>query len=100
MSRTSSRVLAALALAGCCLGGCIREHHLDNYGRQSRAFFSRQHVQVVAADGSPSGLDSEEAALIKASYRRSLGEKEGEADSKLGSRVLLVEGRDDVPKKQ
>lgn len=97
MTSTPSRTLIALALAGCWLG-CNREHHLDNYGRQSRTLFSRQHVNVAAADGSPSGLDSEESALIKASYRRSLGEEKPETNA-LGSRVLLVEEKNDVPKK-
>jgi hypothetical protein len=80
-------VWAALALAACA----NREHMSEDYGRKSRVFFARQHVHDKATAGSPSGLDSEEAALIQASYRESLGAEQASPSASSSSRVLLIE---------
>ena len=77
-------------LAFACLAACSsREHMSDNYGRQSRTMFDRQHVSVNAAQGSPGGLDSEESHLIQSSYKESFGgAKRSEPDA--ASRVMLL----------
>ena len=76
-------------LFGMCVACGGREHMSDNYGQQSRRFFMKQRVNAIAAQGSPGGLDSEEAALIQASYKHELGKEQ--AQSQEGqSRVLLL----------
>ena len=99
MSATPIRCIALFVLSWGGLSACHSEHMNPRYGQQSRLFLARQHVNSTAAQGSPSGLDSEESALIKASYRRSLGEQERDPGGMAGSRVLLVKD-DDVPKKK
>lgn len=76
-----------LLVAGCA----SREHMSEDYGRKSRVFFARQHVHNAPATGSPAGLDSEEAALIQASYRESLGAPPAPAANASSSRVLVLE---------
>ena len=98
MSRFDNRIFALLALAALGLvGGCQREHMSDSHGRQTRAFFSRQHVHPTASSGSPSGLDSEESAIIKENYRRDLGAEQKDSNGLAGSRVLLVDEDNDAP---
>jgi hypothetical protein len=77
----------ALGLASACTP---REHIRDDYGQLNRKFFSMQRIYAKAAEGAPRGLDSEEAALIGASYRNQIG---GESKEKpdAASRVLLVD---------
>ena len=70
-----------------------RPHMGDNYGRQSRTFFARQHVRPTAVRGSPDGLDSEEAALIRATYKASLGGDNQRPEPDAASRVLLLQGQ-------
>jgi hypothetical protein len=70
-----------------------REHLSDNYGQQSRRFFMKQRVNAIAAQGSPGGLDSEESALIQASYKHELG-KEQPQSQEGQSRVLLLKDTD------
>ena len=53
-----------------------------------RTFSVKQRVHRTAALGSPTGLDSEEAALIHESYRKNLGGSE----AKGSDRVLLLTG--------
>ena len=94
MKRTVSMfgfAIALLALAGCA----NREHMSEDYGRKTRTFFARQHVNQTPAQGSPAGLDSEEAALIQASYRESLGAPKAASPSDSTSRVLLLEEAED-----
>lgn len=66
-----------------------REHIRDDYGQQVRLFQSKQRVYAQAATGGPTGLDSEESAVIHKGYRTSLGGKSagGARDS---NRVLIL----------
>lgn len=86
-ARLAIVVWIVLGLAGCA----NREHMSEDYGRKSRVFFARQHVHDKATAGSPSGLDSEEAALIQTSYRESLGAEQASPSENSNSRVLLIE---------
>jgi uncharacterized lipoprotein NlpE involved in copper resistance len=91
VSRCLRLLLAASAVAVSLLGCANREHMSDTYGRSSRAFFAKQHVYAQAAPGAPTGLDSEESALIQARYRKSLTGSSGDASSmEPSSRVLLL----------
>ncbi|MFT3926086.1 MAG: hypothetical protein QM778_26315 [Myxococcales bacterium] len=95
---TLTRRLISCALAASCgawLAGCQREHMSDNYGRRSREFNARQHVYAEASQGSPRGLDSEEASLIHQSYRESLGAEEQSAPAPEPSKVLLLQDDDE-----
>lgn len=64
------------AVLGCALGasGCAAPEHLtEGYGESFRAALERQAIQPVGCAAEPvSGLDSQEAAIISDSYRRSL----------------------------
>lgn len=87
---------AALCLAGVCLaalcliGACAnREHMRDDFGVKTRAYLQKQHVHTVAATESPTGLDSEEAALIQQTYRKDMGS--GDATSEESDQVLVIE---------
>jgi hypothetical protein len=63
----------------------------DTYGRSSRAFFAKQHVYAQASTGAPTGLDSEESALIQTHYRKSIAGSSGDSSSmEPSSRVLLL----------
>lgn len=89
-------VLSSLLVLSCA----SREHMSENYGKQSRTFFARQHVHTAATTGSPAGLDSEEAALIQTSYRQTLGAPSAPTPSTNSSRVLLLEeAKDGKPSK-
>lgn len=76
---------AALCLASACAN---REHIRDDFGVKSRTFLQRQHVHAEASTDSPTGLNSEEAALIQASYRESMG---GGAAPAEDDQVLVIE---------
>jgi hypothetical protein len=82
--------LVLFSVCAACGGG---EHMIDNYGQQSRRFFMKQRVNAIAAQGSPGGLDSEEAALIQASYKHELGKEQQQPEEKQ-SRVLLLKDSD------
>jgi hypothetical protein len=88
---THARVLVttlgggSLLLAGACAD---REHIRDDFGVKARAFQQKQHVHAEATEGSPTGLDSEEAALIQAQYRKSLS---GGASTDESGDVLVIE---------
>ena len=84
-------VLGLILLATALLAACDREHMSDNYGKQSREFFARQHVHAKAAEGSPKGLDSEESSLIQASYRESLGGQTQNNTTAASSNVLMLQ---------
>lgn len=80
-----------IAIASVSLGACAsREHMNPEYGKRSRYFFAKQHVYAQAATGSPSGVDSEEAAVIQANYRKALGAQQQESDQNAPSRVLIL----------
>jgi hypothetical protein len=81
-------LVSCLVLAGACGS---REHMSDGYGRNQRTFFARQHVYARAATGSPAGADSEEAAVIQANYRKTLGAEHQDTSKDAPSRVLLLE---------
>jgi hypothetical protein len=76
---------ALLGLAGACAN---REHIRDDFGVKTRTFLTKQHVHAEAATDSPTGLDSEEAALIQSSYRNKLG---GDARPGESDQVLVIE---------
>lgn len=73
------------------MSGCNREHLGDNYGKQSREIFARQHVYASAAEGSPKGLDSEESALIQNNYKKSLGGQGQSSNNNTNSNVILLQ---------
>ena len=87
-------LLALLSVTGVACGS--RQHMSDDFGQQSRSFFQKQRVHAAAAQGSPGGLDSEEAALIQASYKDALG-KDRQPASDGPSRVLLLKESDGAP---
>ena len=87
MTGKLARSIAVAALVAGLSPACHGEHLHPTYARQTRAFFSRQHVHAAAAEGAPNGLDSEESALIKASYRRNLGAQQSEPSGVAGGRV-------------
>jgi hypothetical protein len=55
--------------------GCARAHITPTYGQSSSAAFARQSPTKAKITGPVSGLDSQEAAIISASYLRSLAPK-------------------------
>lgn len=67
----ASALLLVLAAGGCADRANIR----DDFGVKVRAFYVKQRVHDTAALDSPTGLDSEEAALIQDKYRKSMGAK-------------------------
>jgi hypothetical protein len=76
----------ALLVVGC--GG--REHLSDDYGVNTHRYFMRQRVHAVAARDNPKGLDSEEAAMIQAGYRKDMGGSVAEPKES-PSKVLIVQ---------
>ena len=86
MTRLQLACLTPLLLAACA----SREHMSDQYGQQTRGMFKAQHVNVQATQGSPGGLDSEEAALIQNTYKESLGGAAKRSEPDAASRVLLL----------
>ena len=97
---TASRIpslYAVCIVAMFCAGACAnREHMREDFGERTREFKTRQRVHPDAAKGSPTGLDSEEAAMIHRGYRGAMGggtTKQGGAD-----RVLVLEDASKTPK--
>jgi hypothetical protein len=83
-----------VVLAGACAN---RQHMSEDHGKSSRLFFAKQHVYARAATGSPSGVDSEEAQVIQANYRKALGaEPQNAQDKDAPSRVLLLRETNNV----
>ena len=80
-------VLAVLPLAACG----AREHIRSNHGVNSATFHARQRVAAEPASGSPLGLDSEEAAIVQRTYRKSIGDPSGAASREPAARVLMIE---------
>jgi len=94
-SRRSPRrnVLAsALVLAGVlslALGACSRAHITPTYGRAFRAAFAIQDANPHRKEQkSINGLDSQEAAIIAASYRKALAPKADTGGA--GPQLLLM----------
>ncbi len=80
-------VVGALVIGA--LAGCgAREHIYPTFGQKNHAFFRQQHVYPELAKGAPSGLDSEEAAAINKSYRKTLGIEEPRAEP---PQVLMIQ---------
>lgn len=77
-------LLLVLAASGCADRTNIR----DDFGVKVRAFYVKQRVHETAALDSPTGLDSEEAALIQANYRASMG---GKAPAQQSQQVLVLD---------
>ncbi|MCC6751848.1 MAG: hypothetical protein IT371_29615 [Deltaproteobacteria bacterium] len=93
MKRALLWIVAGMGLAACG----PREHLREDYGRQTRQFWTRQKINREAATGNPLGLDSEEAVLIQGRYRKTIGGSEATGEVGKGSpaRVLLLqEGKD------
>jgi hypothetical protein len=64
-----------------------------NYGTSTRTFFAKQRVYFDPSEETPTGLDSEEAALVHAAYRKSMGDDKRTAKDP-ASRVLLLQEND------
>jgi hypothetical protein len=76
------------------LAACGGHPHLhESYGRSNQAAFAAQRIDPQPAQGSPAGLDSEEAALIHGSYRHTLGAPRSKA-AEPSAKVLLIEETD------
>ena len=88
MTRRIVLLLGAGALCAACGGGA---HLGEQYGRSVRAATAAQRLAGEPAKAAPSGLDSEEAAIIHSRYRTSLGAPKPAANEDLGGRVLVVE---------
>ena len=73
-----------------CLGCGAREHLDADHGKLTRERLSAQQVSKKPATGSPLGLDSEEASVIRANYSKSLATKGQSTGPESGSRVLLL----------
>ena len=67
-----------------------REHMETEYGNRSEEFWKRQKVYADVQEETPKGLDSEEAALVQASYRKDMG---GGVQPQKDSRVILLEDK-------
>lgn len=80
-------LLVLLAGAGCA----SREHMSEDYGRQTRSFFSKQRVNQTPAIGSADGLDSEESTAIRDRYQEQLAPEDKTHESDNSSRVLVLE---------
>ncbi len=82
------------ASIGLLLGCGPREHLGPNFGKQTRLILEQQPIFANAEKSSPKGLDSEEAAIIHANYRRQLSGDKGQ-DPKDSERVLLLQDEGD-----
>lgn len=67
-----------------------REHMETDYGHRSAEFWKRQKVYADVQQETPKGLDSEEAALVHAGYRKDMG---GGQQPQQASKVLLLEDK-------
>lgn len=90
---TSLAVLVLFAFAGLVGAGCAdRTHIRDDFGERVYGFYLAQRVHEHAAVDSPSGLDAEEAGIIQAKYRKSMGGGSGSAGT--GQMMQFSEPRD------
>jgi hypothetical protein len=85
-------VTLALALCGALglgLGACSRAHITPTHGRAFREAFAIQDANPNRkAPKSINGLDSQEAAIIAANYRKALSPKEESGGN--GNQLLMV----------
>jgi hypothetical protein len=59
------------------LGACGPvEHMRPDFGKLSQAFFDQQRVYPEASKEKPTGLDTEEAAIVLDQYRKNMGQKQ------------------------
>lgn len=88
-----NRWMLATVLGACgILAACGSRVHLGpNQGRQTHAFVEAQRIRPQAVQGTPTGLDSEEAALVHRAYRKSLGATTAAERSDSPARVLVLE---------
>lgn len=85
-------VFLAVAVGLTAFGSCSRTMHMrSDYGARTHEFFHRQ--ARAAEDGGSRGLDSEEAAQINESYRRSMGQPGRPPRGDASSSVLILEDR-------
>lgn len=99
---TSFSSWAAIVLAAATLAaGCARTmHRRDGFGVANHTFFDRQ--AQAATSGGAQGLDPEEAAMIHARYRETLGgrtQATGKGDAR-GSSVLILQEESDAGNKR
>jgi hypothetical protein len=85
-----------LGLLGVAAGCGPREHIRPDFGKYTHQYWARQQIWHEPAKGSPLGLDSEEAAVINASYRKSIGGAAAQEAAGSPSRVLLLQEGPDV----
>ena len=85
-------VLACVLVAAGCAS---REHMSEDYGRQTREFFAKQRVHPTPAEGSPGGLDSEEAAAVRDRYKQSMEPEKNRGQTDMSSQVLLLQESSD-----
>jgi hypothetical protein len=79
-------------------GGCGRREHMrEDFGVYTREAFRRQS-QSKNAKSAVGGLDSEEAALIHLSYRRTLGDKTVSSQKEEPAQILLLNPKSDTRK--
>ena len=79
-------IAVALGLSACG----AREHLRQDFGKRTNAYFDKQRVRTDAAPGGPAGLDSEEAGIVYATYRKQLG-KQAEGTKDAPAKVLILE---------
>jgi hypothetical protein len=92
VSRIGFWLVPSVVLALCLgAGGCgPRAHIRAGYGKEVRQAKTRQ-VAWPASTATPLGLDSEEAAIIHASYRKQLGRGSQDETVRSGASILIVE---------
>lgn len=104
--RDLARVAWPLLLLGMLTGGCADRTYLTpTYGRAYSEAFRRQAVNRVPPPGASTGngagagrsdatqgLDSQEAAAVARSYRRSLAGQEGASENPAQSAVIMNSG--------
>ena len=90
----------ACALALCAAACADREHMSDDFGRRKREMFARQRVHAEPEQGSPGGLDTEEAAAIRDRYRKGLAPEDRGKQSDAAARVLVIEESEDGKSKR
>lgn len=84
--------LGLVLLGGMVFLGCAsRQHMSPDYGNSAEAVLEAERVYPSSSNHQPDGLDSEEAAIVHDSYRRSISHKDSSASGQNASKVLLIE---------